>query len=100
MRRRNWTRLSNPRDKCATHWEHASGWTLRHCGHPTANWPYYAISPEHPDDVVVTHNGLGFKTLAEGMRSIELVLAGRARFTDERCVAGVRRIVLREQEHL
>ncbi len=45
-KRAGWTRLSPPGDKCTARWRHVSGWTVVHCGHPTALWPYLAISPE------------------------------------------------------
>lgn len=58
--RPGWIRLSAPGDKCGAHWLHTSSdWQIRHCGHPTANWPYYAIDPDHPTRATVTHNGLG-----------------------------------------
>jgi hypothetical protein len=66
---------------------------VRHCGHPTANWPYYAIDPRHPDCTVVTHNGLGFRTLHDGCEAVEAVLRGDMVNTDEWCVAGVLRII-------
>ena len=101
MKRRGWRRLSMVGDKTSTNWVHEeSGWQIQHCGHPTANWPYYAIDPEHPADATMTHNGRGFRTLRQAMEAIEHVLAGRWRATDENCVATVRRIISPEQEHL
>ena len=26
-------------------YEHASGWRIEHCGHPTALWPYLLLDP-------------------------------------------------------
>ncbi len=31
--------------KMGARWEHASGWLLEHCGHPTANYPWALYSP-------------------------------------------------------
>ena len=46
-----------------TTWKDVSGWTVKHCGHPTANYPYYLISPEG-DEPIVAANGRGFRSLA------------------------------------
>ena len=32
--------------KCGAYYQHTAGWTIQHCGHPTANWPYLLYSPE------------------------------------------------------
>ena len=99
MKREGWRRLSAPGDKCSTNWVHnASGWEIQHCGHPTANWPYYALDPSYPGTATVTHNGLGFRTLRQAMEAIEHVLAGRWRATNENCFPSVRRIISPEQE--
>lgn len=96
--RPGWTRLSAPGNKCAAHWRHESGWEVRHCGHPTANYPYSATDPNDPEArVCVTHNGRGFKTLAVAFDAIEGVLAGRLIATNERCGARTRRICTPEQ---
>ena len=45
-KRLGWTRVDErPWRKTTARWEHASGWWLYHCGHPTANWPYALIDP-------------------------------------------------------
>lgn len=90
--RAGWTRLSPPGRKLIARWRHdASGWQLRHCGHQTAIWPYFAEDPNrvHPDDHVVTPSGRGFATLKAGMSAIEDLVAGRAELSDENCVPGV-----------
>jgi hypothetical protein len=82
MNRKGWTRLSRPGDKCGTHWLHeASGWRLRHCGHPTANWPYYLVEPTK-GETVVSFNGLGFKKLEVCMQVVEDVLSGSFKVVD------------------
>ena len=40
---------------------HSSGWIVRHCGHPTALWPYYCVSPTGLQ--LLAENGHGFRTL-------------------------------------
>lgn len=31
---------------CGNEWVHlSSGWRVAHCGHPTALWPYYPVTP-------------------------------------------------------
>lgn len=76
----------------------ASGWVVAHCGHPTANWPFYAKHASLADKAcVVTHNGLGWRTLALAQEAIERVFAGEALVTRDRCVVGVARVVERGQ---
>jgi len=71
-----WLRHSEPGDKLSARWEHqASGWEVRHCGHPTANWPYYATTPE--GRVVVASNGRGWRTLKDAQAAVEELAAGR-----------------------
>ncbi len=63
--------------KTSTHLLHvSSGWEIRHCGHPTANWPYYLVDPSAPDEIVIAPNGRGFRLLAEAK---DAVLAARCR---------------------
>lgn len=74
---KDWRRLSPPGDKMRATWFHAAtGWTVHHCGHPTANWPFYAINPN--GETVVAWNGLGFKDARTAF--IALAAAG---FTSE-----------------
>ena len=78
----------------------ASGWTVSHCGHMTANWPYFATRPgEEPGRglCVVTHNGLGWRRLEDAMQAIERVLIGESALTTDRCAKGVGRVVERGQ---
>ena len=70
-----WIRLSAPGNKCATHWRHVSGWEVHHCGHPTANWPYYLTAPESGREIT-SFNALGFKTLAVAKIVVHGLLAG------------------------
>jgi hypothetical protein len=67
--RAGWERLSRPGDKCSGHWLHVSGWEVRHCGHPTANWPYYATSPG--GQVLADTTGRGFRLLADAFAAVE-----------------------------
>lgn len=92
--RAGWKKLSPPgSSKTANHYRHVSGWELRHCGHPTANYPWYAVDPSHPETVTVTHNGKGFRLLIEAQIAVEGVVAGRLRTTDENCVPPTRIVV-------
>lgn len=53
-------------------WRHvASGWLVKHCGHPTALWPYYG---QHPDGrpMLITH---GYASVCGGYAFRRLVLA-------------------------
>jgi len=94
MKRDGWTRLSKPGSSCWAHWVHeASTWQVRHCGHPTANWPYYLIDPGSLC-TVVSFNGLGFKTVAVSMDVVERVLAGQLQLTNENCVENIMRVMV------
>jgi hypothetical protein len=78
-------------------WEHTSGWKVVHCGHPTANWPYYLGAPadhELDGDTIVSFNGLGFRFLDVAQTVAELVHNGAAVVTRDRCVGGVARVLL------
>ncbi len=78
MKRRGWKRLSDPKaSKCYQRWLHEpSGWQVVHCGHPTANWPWYATDPAAPGLTVVSENGHAFRLLPEAMDAVERVVAG------------------------
>jgi hypothetical protein len=89
-----WTRLSRAGDKCSARWQHSSGWQLRHCGHPTANWPYFLIDPARPELVIVSFNGRGFKNLEIAQYAIELLAANQIAVTTEDCADGIGRIPL------
>lgn len=68
--RAGWTRLS-PRGAmtCCGHFRHTSGWEILHCGHPTANWPYYLVAPDGRK--YVAPHGHGFRLLADAMQMVE-----------------------------
>lgn len=65
---------------------------MRHCGHPTANWPYYLIEPS-TRLTVVTHNGLGFRTMMVAMDAVASILAGASKPTTEGCERRLMRVV-------
>lgn len=47
LKRAGWVRLSAPGDKLGACWHHpSSGWLIKHCGHPTANFPYEVFAPD------------------------------------------------------
>lgn len=79
MARPGWTResLAN-RGKCSQRWRHESGWVVSHCGHPTANYPYFASHEARGLTMVVSHSGRGFSTLEQAFDQIEALVAGTA----------------------
>ena len=93
--REGWSRLSEPGKKCDAHYRHdATGWQVRHCGHPTANYPYWAIDPTDPEErCCVTHNGHGVRTLQLAFEQVEGVIAGRRVATNDGCGPLTRRIM-------
>lgn len=78
--RPGWERL---RPGCGGVWRHvASGWLVKHCGHPTALWPYYAHrpgpEPANRDDLLLSGGwGLGYahRTLKLAQAAVEAELA-------------------------
>lgn len=66
----NWERLSAPGDKCGAYWRHRSGWAVQHCGHPTANCPYYGIPPEDGRAILTAANGRGFRLLRDALHAV------------------------------
>jgi hypothetical protein len=52
----------------------ATGWEVHHCGHPTANWPWYAISPE--GESVASDGGYAWRKLDVARTHIEELVAG------------------------
>ena len=75
--RAGWTRVTPPGQKLHALWRHGtSGIELRHCGHPTALYPYFAIDPSDRATMIVTHNGHGFIDLLAGMEQVEAMLRG------------------------
>lgn len=47
MARAGWTRTDpRPWGKLGARWEHVAGWTLEHCGHPTAHYPWLLVAPD------------------------------------------------------
>lgn len=78
--RKGWTKTREPRSGVAGEWRHnASGWLVKHCGHPTALWPYYGLRPgadeRNRDELLLAGGfglGLAFRTLAECMDAVEV----------------------------
>lgn len=40
LREAGWTKTAGYRS-----YVHETGWSIQHCGHPTANWPYALFDP-------------------------------------------------------
>jgi hypothetical protein len=77
----DWIHLSGPGEKCGGAWLHHSGWEVHHCGHPTANWPYYLVSPKNRRRIVIAHSGRGFKTLAAAQTVVKGLVSGYFRLS-------------------
>lgn len=64
-------------------YEHLTGWQIEHCGHPTALFPYYLITPngEHP---IIGCNCRAFRNLDAAKAAVAYILCGLSRVvTDE-----------------
>jgi hypothetical protein len=88
-----WTRTAGSY-KGQVYFTHDSGWTVRHCGHPTANWPYFIQHPRlHAGCEVVSFNGRGFKSAEIARSVVEMILDNRLQVTAEGCVPRIRRVL-------
>jgi len=66
-----WIRVGSSPFKIHTYWIHqASGWQIHHCRHPTANFPYYILTPDGRR-VVNPRNGRGFQRLHLAQEHVE-----------------------------
>ena len=72
MKRKGWTRLGKG---LFSLWKHdASGWFVKHCGHPTAPCPWFILSPE--GQLILNPNGRAWRLLADAFDHVEQLLAG------------------------
>lgn len=57
-----------------------TNYQVRHCGHPTANFPYYIVSPDHDQHILHPGGpgGTGFRTLQEAQTAADRVAHGLA----------------------
>jgi hypothetical protein len=63
-------RRGGPAGKLGAWYFHGpSGWTVHHCGHPTANFPYYILTKD--GDRVLAPNGRGFQRLEIAQHHVE-----------------------------
>jgi hypothetical protein len=67
------------RGKCKTWRLAGTGYVVKHCGHPTANYPWYG---ERPDGSTITsgrdgRQGMAFRYLDDAKVAVELDQAGR-----------------------
>lgn len=93
----NWERVGGQPGRKDGIFEHSSGWQVQHCGHPTANWPYFVTAPaghEMAGYCITSFNGLGFVSIVAARTAVELVAAGRVEVTRRRCVGNAARIML------
>jgi hypothetical protein len=62
--RTGWTKVHS------TRWDYrVAGYRVRHCGHPTALWPYHGETPR--TDLLIAPNGHGFRTLNQAQEAVE-----------------------------
>lgn len=68
------------------------GVSVHHCGHPTANWPYYPtanwpyyIRAHWQDEIIVADNGRGFRLLEDAQqRAVQLYLDRKKMLTSDK----------------
>jgi hypothetical protein len=91
---KNFKPISKKGGKCVGEWVHTrSGWRVKHCGHPTAIWPYHLIDPARPQYIVMTHNGLGWRRKEDACADILRIYAGLRVVTDINCYPLILRVV-------
>lgn len=77
--RTEWIRTPGPTGQTiGATWRHrhAARWSIQHCGHPTALWPYYITDPDgrpHIDPVT----GRAFRNLATAKARLLDLVAGQ-----------------------
>ena len=79
-----WERVDpRPWTKTAARWKHPSGWELRHCGHPTANYPWAlydptgrAVSRGWSFEPPASNDRRAWRTLKEAFAFVETILSG------------------------
>jgi hypothetical protein len=57
-----WRRTDGGNATIGSTYEHPKGYTIQHCGHPTALWPYALYGPD--DQIILAENGRAFRTSA------------------------------------
>ena len=57
-----WRRVDPYRGKLGSIYAHPAGYTIKHCGHPTAIWPYGLY--DQGGDFIPAPNGRAFSSLA------------------------------------
>lgn len=72
-------------------WESDNGWTVQHCGHPTALWPYSITDPTGAAPIV-SFNGHGFQTAEAARSAAEWLANGEAQIRIENGIALVNRV--------
>lgn len=63
-------------------WQHESGWVVKHCGHPTALFPYTAGPPGYTGaelPALIAKNGMAFSRLAYAQEAVERLLMSPGR---------------------
>ena len=81
MKPSSWTRLTTG---FPPSYSHPNGYEVHHCGHQTANYPYYLVTPAGL--MVVSHNGHGFVRAAWAQEVAEGLASGRFTATNDGCV--------------
>lgn len=81
--REGWERLGRPGKLDAVYRHTETGWEIRHCGHPTAIRPYYAVHPDHPDILVVAFNCIAFTRLSVALDYVEAAIDGDLVVSDD-----------------
>jgi len=66
MEARGWTRVDGGKGKLGAVWVHRAGWELRHCGHPTAHYPWSLYNPA--GETVAAPNGRAWPNLEMAAR--------------------------------
>ena len=71
-KKKAWTRVPGALGgSCGSRHVHESGWKVIHCGHPTANFPYYVEGPD--EKLYFAPNSRAFRRLKLAKETAELL---------------------------
>lgn len=71
-----WARVENGRrGTCGSCYRHPAGYTIEHCGHPTALWPYMLTGPEGAA-LILAPNGRCWQNLRAAAAEVARRLGG------------------------
>lgn len=69
-----WRRVDGSAGKCGARYYHPAGYSIEHCGHPTALWPYALYGPD--DVMILSPSGRAWSKLIHAALEVDRRLKG------------------------